>query len=163
MHAVCGTALEFSGSDFTVTNSFFHLNGEQIGVPLVSIACRVHPAMCAGDHFGRLTGNDQHSWSDGLTVGVRTRSVSSLLKATPSLRPTVGPRTWCFRHQHTLSRRQRHQFHYWRRHRRIHLGQHGERRGPHADCLLPITAPDTCSAYRAGAHGYERCIRRLHA
>jgi hypothetical protein len=28
MHAVCGTGLEFSGSGFTVKNSFFHINGE---------------------------------------------------------------------------------------------------------------------------------------
>lgn len=36
MHAVCGTGLEFSGTGFTVTDSFFHINGSyNFGVAVV--------------------------------------------------------------------------------------------------------------------------------
>jgi hypothetical protein len=47
MHAVCGTGLEFTGSNFTVDQARFLLNG---------------------DHFGRASISDQHEWSDGLTL-----------------------------------------------------------------------------------------------
>lgn len=89
MHAVCGTALEFSGSGFTVANSFFHLNGERMRVRLESIAVRKHPATCAGDHFGRVTATDQHSWSDGLTVSIYTRGNTLLIPM-----PSPVPHSW---------------------------------------------------------------------
>jgi hypothetical protein len=47
MHAVCGTGLEYTGTNFTVDRSMFLLNG---------------------DHFGRTSSSDAHSWSDGLTL-----------------------------------------------------------------------------------------------